>query len=467
MRLRSLVHLATLNLRSDARGTAVNTAAACVGAAALVFFVALGMGVGQAARLMFPGDARLVEVVPGAVSLGAALGGGALDDAAVGRLRELPGVEGAWRRLSLRVPIAASRAPEGVRMNWPVGFTVQVPVVGVDAGLVASDLAPGRKFVDPPAGEAIPVLASRRLLEVYNKTIAPAWNLRRLPAGLDLVGLQIPVQVGFSIIPQKTEDRVVEARLALAGLSDRVPLYSLAVPVETVLRLHKEYGKPDAGYSSVVLEVGRPDDVPAVAAAVRRMGFAVDEGERAIAERVGLAITVTAGALALLALLMTALAALAIAQSLSASVRGRTRDIAILQSLGATAGDVRALVLAEAGLVGLAGGVVGRGDRLARGARGRRGRHRAPARLPVPADDLLPLPALDLRPGSGGLGRGRAGRRARPGGARRPGGPGARHLVKDETRRAARREAPRPVRCGSTATSGRRRTWPRRRRRRS
>lgn len=361
MRLRSLVHLASLNLRSDLRGTVVNGAAACVGAAALFFFVAFGMGVGQAARLLFPGDARLVEVVPGAVSLGAALGGGALDDSAVGRLRELPGVQGAWRRLSLRVPIAASRAPEGVRMNWPTGFTVQVPVVGVDAGLVASDLAPGGKFDDPPVGEAIPVLASRRLLEVYNKTIAPAWNLRRLPPGLDLMGLQIPVRVGFSIIPQKTEDRVYDARLALAGLSDRVPLYSLAVPVETVRRLHAEYGKGDAGYSSVVLEVGRPDDVPEVAASVRRMGFAVDEGERALAERVGLAISVTVGALTLLALLMTALAALAIAQSLSASVRGRIRDIAILQSLGATAGDIRALVLAEAGLVGLAGGVVGVG----------------------------------------------------------------------------------------------------------
>jgi hypothetical protein len=232
-------------------------------------------------------------------------------------------------------------------------------VVGVDAGLVAGDLAPGRDFVDPAPGQAIPVLASRRLLEVYNKTIAPAWNLRRLPPGLDLVGLQIPVQVGFSIIPLKTEDRVYDARLALAGLSDRVPLYSLAIPVETVRRLHQEYGKSDAGYSSVVLETRRPDDVPGVADAVRRMGFAVDEGERAIAERVGLAITVTTGALALLALLMTALAALAIAQSLSASVRGRSRDIAILQSVGATAGDVRALVLAEAALVGLAGGLLG------------------------------------------------------------------------------------------------------------
>jgi ABC-type antimicrobial peptide transport system permease subunit len=91
------------------------------------------------------------------------------------------------------------------------------------------------------------------------------------------------------------------------------------------------------------------------------MGFAVDEGERAIAERVGLAITVTVGALTLLALLMTALAALAIAQSLSASVRGRTREIAVLQALGASPADVRGIVLAEAAMVGLAGGALGAG----------------------------------------------------------------------------------------------------------
>ncbi len=223
MRARALVHLATLNLRSDRRGALVNAGAACVGAAALVFFLALGMGVGEAARRLFPGDARLVEVVPAAVSLGGALGGGELDDAGVARLAAIPGVEGAWRRLSLRVPVAASRPPEGVKVNWPTGFTVQVPVVGVDPGLLASDVARGLRFEDPPPGRPIPVMASRRLLEVYNKTIAPAWNLRRLPPGLDLVGLEFPVRVGFSIIPQKTEDRVSEERLALVGLSDRIP----------------------------------------------------------------------------------------------------------------------------------------------------------------------------------------------------------------------------------------------------
>jgi ABC-type lipoprotein release transport system permease subunit len=203
------------------------------------------------------------------------------------------------------------------------------------------------------------VVLSRRLVEIYNRNIAPSWNVRQLPPPPALVGLQLPVRVGYSIVPLKTEDRVYDARLLLAGFSDRVPLYAAAFPLELVQRLNQEYGKQDQGYSGVTLRAARPDDLAALGAAVRRMGFAVDEGERATAERIGLAVAVTTGALALLALLMCGLAALAIAQSLFASVRARVRDIAILQSVGATPGDVRSLLIAEAGFTGALGGAVG------------------------------------------------------------------------------------------------------------
>ena len=358
-RAKGLLWIARANLRSDLRSTLLNAAAATVGAAALAFFVALGLGVGEAAQRMFPADARLVDVVPAGISLGGMLGGGELDDAAVARLRALPGVEAAWPRLALRVPIAAGRPPEGFKYNWPPGMTVQIPVLGVDPGLLAGAAEEGFAFEDPTRGGPIPVMLSRRLIEVYNKTIAPSWNVRRLPMGLSLVGLQLPVQVGYSIVPQKTEDRVSEARLRLVGLSDRVPLYMLAMPLQTVQRLHREYGKADTGYSQVTLLARRPDDAPVVAAAVRRMGFALDEGERATAERVGTVVAVTTLALALLATLMVALAALAIAQSLSANVRARAKEIAILRAVGATPADVRGMILIEGGFVGLAGGLLG------------------------------------------------------------------------------------------------------------
>ncbi|HEY7725372.1 MAG TPA: ABC transporter permease [Anaeromyxobacteraceae bacterium] len=359
MKARPLLRLAWLNLRADPRGALLNGFAVAAGAASLAFFLSLGLGVNEAVRRMFPGEARLVEVVPSDVQLGAVLGGGRLDDDAAARLAAVPGVTHAWRRMSLRVPVAATRGPEGLAFNYPPGFTLQIPVVGVDPGLVAGDLPPGARFADAGADEPIPVVLSGRILEVYNKTIAPAWNVRRLPPGPALVGLQLPVKVGFSIVPLKTEDRVQAARLRLAGLSDRVPTYMLAMPLEAVLRLHREYGKADQGYTSVTLLAARPDDVPAVAAAVRRMGFAVDETDRSVSERAGAVVAVATAALALLALLMIAVASLAIAQSLFASVRARAREIAVLQAVGATRADVRALVLCEAAMLGLAGGLAG------------------------------------------------------------------------------------------------------------
>ncbi len=359
MRARDLVRLAGKNLRADPRGALLNGAATCLGAGALVFFVALGLGVGEAARGMFPGEGRMVEVVPSSVPFGEVLGGASLDDEAVARLRALRGVLDAWPKANLRVPIAAYRAPEGLAVNWPPSLVVQIPAVGVPRGLVAQDLPPGAPFEDPGPAGPIPVVISRRILEVYNRTIAPSWNVRRLPPGPALVGLQLPVRVGWSMVPQKTEERVSEARLVLAGLSDRVPVYAAAMPLELVRRLNREYAKPDQGYTGVALLAARPDDVPVVAAAVRRMGFAIDQGERAAAERVGAAVAVATGALALVALLMCALAALAIAQSLFASVRARTRDIAILEAVGARAADVRALFIVEAGMTGLVGGVAG------------------------------------------------------------------------------------------------------------
>ncbi len=360
-RARGLLWIAMAALRADRRGTLVNAAAACVGAAALVFFLALGLGVSSAADRMFPADARLVEVVPGSVALGGVLGGGKLDDDAVARLARLPGAVAAFPRASLHVPVAAPGPPKGLDYNWPPGMTVQIPVVGVAPELVTDDVGESLAFEDPGTGgdRPIPVLLSRRLLEIYNKTLAPAWGVRRLPAGLSIVGLELPVKIGRSIVPQKTEDRVYDARLKLVGLSDRVPIYMLAMPLATVRRIHAEYGKADQGYTQVTVLARGPEDVPALTAAVRRMGLSVDEGERATAERVGTVVLVTTGALVFLAVIMCALAALAIAQSLSASVRARAKEIAVLEAVGAAPSDVRRIVLAEGAMVGLAGGLVG------------------------------------------------------------------------------------------------------------
>jgi hypothetical protein len=359
VRIAALVDLANRTLRADPRRALVDAVACCAGAAALVFFVALGLGTGDAVRRLFPHEARLVEVVPSGVSLGPVLGGAKLDEGAVERLSGLRGVSAVYPKLNLRVPVTASRAPEGLGIYWPPNLALQVPCVGVSRELVEDDLPPGAPFDDPGPGGAIPIVLANRLLDVYNGTIAPSWGSRRLPPGRALVGLQVPVQIGHSMLMHRDEKRVVESRLVLAGFSDRVPLYQAALPIDAVRRLHREYGKTDPGYTSVAVLGREPGDVPAIAAAVRRMGFAVDSGERDTAERIGGVVALATAALTLVALLMLALAALAVAQSLFATVRARAKELAVLRAVGASASDVRTLVLAEAALLGLLGGVLG------------------------------------------------------------------------------------------------------------
>jgi putative ABC transport system permease protein len=67
----------------------------------------------------------------------------------------------------------------------------------------------------------------------------------------------------------------------------------------------------------------------------------------------------SANVLLAISVLVTVVAGASIATTIYNSVAGRLREIAILRALGATRGKILALICAEAGLIGLAGGVIG------------------------------------------------------------------------------------------------------------
>jgi putative ABC transport system permease protein len=92
---------------------------------------------------------------------------------------------------------------------------------------------------------------------------------------------------------------------------------------------------------------------------VKRMGLEIDESERNRALQIGAAVELVTLALSLLAALITALAAMNIAQAFHAEVRERTREIGVMRAVGATRGDVRSIILAEAAVTGIVGGAFG------------------------------------------------------------------------------------------------------------
>jgi putative ABC transport system permease protein len=295
-------------------------------------------------------------VVPPAVSLGSFLGGGKLDATMVERLQALPDVEKLYRKMSVRAPAASLYNGDFFGRKMRMGMDVLA--VGVEPGLVEGDVQLG-KFVDPGPGQPLPGLISTRLLEIYNNTFAPARRLPTLTPSL-LVGFTLPVDFNRSYVTAPLPNvAVISSQVQVVGASDRALLAGVTIPLDAAIRLNRELGQDAETYSGITLVATSPGAVPGLMAAVKEMGLEIDDQERRLAENVGAAVTLTTSALALLSILICVLAAVNIAHALSASVRARAKEIGVMQAVGASRSDVRNIVLAEAGVVGLVGGFLG------------------------------------------------------------------------------------------------------------
>ncbi|MDY7228567.1 ABC transporter permease [Hyalangium rubrum] len=361
MRLSALARLVRLSLARERRGAFFSAFGVAMGVGALVFFVGLGLGVGRVIReKIFPTDASLVDVVPPAVSLGSLFGGGKLDTAMVERLSGLPGVEKVYRKMNVRVP-AVSRY-EGAFFGSRLRMGMEVLAVGVDPGLVSGDVQLG-EFKDLGPDQPIPALISTRLLEIYNKTFAPARKLPQLSSQM-LVGFGFPVEFNRSYVAQPAAGPTIPSQAQVVGASDRALLAGITIPLDTAIRLNRSANVDAETFTGVTLVAADPSEVPRLVSAVKEMGLEIDDQERRLAENAGAAVTLTTSALALLSILICVLAAVNIAHALSASVRARAKEIGVMQAVGASRSDVRNIVLAEAGVVGLLGGAIGTGVAL-------------------------------------------------------------------------------------------------------
>jgi putative ABC transport system permease protein len=178
-----------------------------------------------------------------------------------------------------------------------------------------------------------------------------------------------PASGGFSLVPREMKLRIIgvvetEPATGFGGFGRGrllIPLQiaqnlRIAQPTDMREMLRGNTGKPT--YESLTVRVSSPKAVQGVEDAIKGMGFGAFSILDAT-KNLRLFFTVFDLLLGIFGSLALTVASLGIINTLVMAILERRREIGILKALGAADRDVRRLFFAEAGAMGLLGGVLG------------------------------------------------------------------------------------------------------------
>jgi putative ABC transport system permease protein len=177
------------------------------------------------------------------------------------------------------------------------------------------------------------------------------------------------LSAGFSVVPREKKLRVVgivetEPSAGFGGIGRARVFVPMQIAEEVQAAQPSDLQELMRGtgarprYASLTVRVNNPKNVAAVEEAIKKMGFStfslLDASHNlALVFRVFDALLGIFGSLALV------VASLGIINTLVMAILERRREIGVLKALGAADSDIRKLFFAEAGAMGLVGGVFG------------------------------------------------------------------------------------------------------------
>ena len=377
MKLRDMTELAVRNLREAILRNSLTTLGVAVGVASLVAMLSLGVGLQQLAssRLNKSGlfDSIFVTAKTNLRGPGA---GPPATRAASPRARPLD--EDARAELT-KLPDVIEVYPQ-IRFFTEVRFDGK-PFATVVAGMPESsrlsgsfDGMQGSFFSSANADEAILQIEFAKELDAQSKNLIGKDLVLRYAERQSLAsesGGTAQNSGGFSVVPKEKHLRIIgvvetEPASGFGGFGSGRLLIPLPVAetlraaqvndLRDVLRGSSPSDKP--AYASLSVRVKSPSLVDATEKKIKDLGFSAFSLLDA-SKSLRIFFSVFDLLLGIFGSLALAVATLGIVNTLVMAILERRREIGVLKALGAADGDVKRLFFVEAGVMGLAGGVLG------------------------------------------------------------------------------------------------------------
>jgi ABC-type lipoprotein export system ATPase subunit len=327
--------------------TSLTTTGVAIGIAAMSLIVALSGGLGYAlsAPALAQSQVDMVSVRPAPNAANPTF-----DAATLTVLREVPHVQAAWGDVALTGSFTSASTPAGA----PVAELISLPPRAQSS---STDLVAGRM---PSSDSALEILLSSREVEALGfgsprRAVGSTVTFTAVYGSPALAGTAaaaaakpIPLQlIVVGVVPDQAMPAGIDGGLAPNRLV-----------ADNWTKLAKANSWKNGEFTAITVLADSGATVGGVRDSVQRLGFqAQTTGDqlRSFAELLG-RLRVALLGLSVVALL---LACLGIANTMYSSVLERTKEIGVLKAVGARSRDVLLLFVAEAAVIGLAGGLLG------------------------------------------------------------------------------------------------------------
>ena len=207
-----------------------------------------------------------------------------------------------------------------------------------------------------------PVLTSKKILDLYNFSIAPTGNLPKLKEE-DFKNLELVILPEYSSFFQNnsTESKKQVGGKILA-FSDKVDLTGLTLPQTAIQKLNLEHNPNyKETYSKLYIDVDNAENLNQVSDQITELKkLMVNSPEKQIQILEQNFRIITLG-LSLISFIILLVSGFSIANTFYSSIQERRREIGILRAVGATKNDILKIFLQEAAIMGTVGGILGIG----------------------------------------------------------------------------------------------------------
>lgn len=365
MKPRSFLELLFTNLRRHFVRSFTASIGIIIGIGSLYFFITIGTGLnnfisGQEMQKLPMNMLRVrtTELSLGVFRLGQPkfMKSATISPEAVARFRKLPGVDTVYPVMNVMFPISAllsftSLLPEG---QYRRAYRTDLIMSGAPEGLVKDDLSvKGVPF--SRKSWPIPVLVSRRILDIYNSAFAGSQNLPSLSEKA-LRNFRFQLILGRSTLIRREGVKGVKVPCRVVGFTDKAEMLGLVMPLDYVKIYNRRFipGWKQPRYSSVYILATSSDKVATIADTIEKMGYTV-HAEKKVSNLI-LLVTFMLG---LFSAVIIFVAAISIFNAFTVIVNQRRMEIGLFRSFGATRGFIRSLFLAESSIIGAATGLIG------------------------------------------------------------------------------------------------------------